>query len=161
MSQRPTFRAQLDSQRPRGATSLIGEQTLEQRVAALERAMPRLPQLKVGTITINSGTGSQSFTGVGFQPRMLILFASNGSSAAIGMLTVGVSDGSSHRAAVMRADATDGQMNQGDFAYALITTNASTLSARGTLTSFDEDGFTLDRVASSGSSHTLSYIAIG
>ena len=36
MSQRPTFRAQLDSQRPRGATSLIGEQTLEQRVAALE-----------------------------------------------------------------------------------------------------------------------------
>jgi hypothetical protein len=161
MSQRPTFRAQLDSQRPRGATSLIGEQTLEQRVAALERAMPRLPQFNVGTITINSGTGAQSFTGVGFQPRMLILFGTNGASGAIGMLSIGVSDGTSHRVGVVRADATDGQMNQGNFAYALITDNSSTLSARGTITSFNEDGFTIERVASSGSGHTLSYIAIG
>jgi hypothetical protein len=161
MTNRPTFRAQLADTGHRGATSLVGGATLEQRVAALERTASQSPRIKVGTITINSGTGSQSFTGVGFQPRAIILFGANGASGAIGMFTFGVSDGTGSRLGVMRADATDGQMNEGAFAYGFITTNASTISARGTLTSFDDDGFTVDRVASSGSSHLLSYIAIG
>lgn len=38
MSQRPTFQEQLAQAGPRGATSLHGERTLEQRIAALERA---------------------------------------------------------------------------------------------------------------------------
>lgn len=120
-----------------------------------------LDKVAVGNITINSGTGTQSFTGVGFTPRLLILFGTEGSDGSVGRLMIGASDGTNEYAACIRADSTDGQRNSGTTLYRLLNDNDGTADATGTLDSFDSDGFTIDRTASAGISITLGYIAIG
>lgn len=161
MTQRPTFQAQLADGGKRGATSLHGERSLEQRVAELERIVSQTPRVKVGSITISSGTGTQAFTGVGFRPRLVLFFGTaQGASATVGTLMVGAASDSGAYASCVRADAADGNRASSANAYAVLTNNDATIDARGNLHSFDADGFTLNRTVSAGVAIELGYIAI-
>lgn len=122
----------------------------------------KTPLYYTGQFTVASGTGSASVTGVGFRPSNIIVFGTDGASASVGMLQIGAaSSASTEVSAVMRADATDGNMNQGTGSfYKILDDNDSTVDAAGSLTSFDTDGFTYNRDTSSGSSHTINFIAM-
>lgn len=120
-----------------------------------------LGNVKVGQITISNATGTQAFTGVGFQPRLLVLFGTAASaSAAVHNWFMGATDGTTEYASATRSDSTDGQRVTMAQAYCVITSNTSTASTYGGLSSFDSDGFTLNRVAAA-IAVTANYIAIG
>jgi len=118
---------------------------------------------KTGEITVSTGTGNQSFTGIGFRPTNLMLFTAGGggASGSEGMFGFGAaSDTSSEVASAIRADSTDGQKSSGTGRiYRILDDNDATPDADGSLVSFDADGFTLNRDTSSGANHDIAYIA--
>jgi len=161
MTQRPTFQAQIAHGGSRGATNLHGERSIEQRLAALERIVSETPRFKVGTITISSGTGTEAFTGVGFKPRLLLLYGTVfGDSDSVATMVQGAATSSTAYASAIRIDSTDGQRYDAAKLYVVLSDNNATVDADGDLDSFDADGFTIDRTTSAGVSLTLGYIAI-
>lgn len=161
MTQRPTFAAQTNPGTRRGASNLVGELSLEQRVTALEAMLGQSPQFATGSITVSSGTGNESFTGVGFKPRLLILFGTVfAASASVATFVWGASTTDGSRSSAIRVDSTDGQRTQQGTAYTVLDDNDSVIDAEGTLVSFDDDGFTLSRDVSAGTSLTLYYVAM-
>jgi hypothetical protein len=125
---------------------------------------------KVGSFSLNTSTGTQSVTGVGFQPKALILWASDqtadGSGADI-QASIGFGTSSTNRG-VSSANAEDNQATsdrncQYDGARILIinTAGTSTTRMRADIESLDADGFTLDIEATDAVAYQVGYMAIG
>lgn len=112
---------------------------------------------KVGSFTrdISLATGSQSVTGVGFTPRMLILFGTidNGASSW------GMADGTSQGCIFRRP--TDGAIYQAAV-VAQFQNNVTPDQAYASLSSFDADGFTLSwtKQNSPTGTATIKYLAV-
>ena len=137
---------------------------LEGRIGALEATYAAYPQLAVASgELIVSSTGSQVVTGVGFQPSALIIFGNSGPSSASANASVGVADGTQNRSVGIVADGAsttgdDQSFYNGTRLWDLYGALASNF-ARGTLTSMDADGFTLNASVASADAH-LTWIAI-
>lgn len=136
-----------------------------------------ITNVKVGHITTpTSGTtGNQAYTGIGFQPDVLILFGnigtSSGSNARHYDQCVGFATSSSNQAcsinvskdAVSTTSAKRYQRSDNAVCYALLdTTTTTTKALEGALVSMNADGFTINwtTVGTVGASKNVNYIAI-
>lgn len=124
---------------------------------------------KAGTFTQQAGTGDQAVTGVGFQPKALLLW---GSSVAEGFATtaqfpigMAVSDSSfaaisgASREAQATMDTRRGHHNTA--CYVAINTAADSFIDVADLTSFDSDGFTPNWSVNAGAARIINYLALG
>lgn len=122
-----------------------------------------------GTFNKIAGTGAQAVTGVGFTPKILLLWTSYKSTAstfsddysfAWGM-TTGASESYSCSIA---SDGSVGVSNRSKRAAAKALTVVQwgeTLLAECGLTSFDADGFTLDWTTNGGGTQIIHFLALG
>lgn len=146
--------------------------TLSKTTAIANRTMyfalggTSLTNVKVGGGTVTSGTGTLAFTGVGFVPDLLIFLVKP---------TSGDGDHENAQMSMGWANATD-QVGWSNFyddgstttdadgvlipGTAIITTAASGISNTAQLQSMDADGFTLNRLVSSGTSYAMAYMAL-
>lgn len=126
---------------------------------------------KSGTITQPAGTGNQAYTGVGFTPKLLLLFASDqtaAGTAADATLTLGAiaaSDctgitASSADAAGTSAARRRVNLPTGSGRVVMVKHDASTLGQVDDV-SFDSDGFTLNWIATDGTARRWHYLALG
>ncbi|MGH9922556.1 MAG: PKD domain-containing protein, partial [Nitrososphaerales archaeon] len=111
---------------------------------------------------------SQTISGLGFQPKALILFSDG--SAVNGIqehynFAIGFSDGTNSRSLVLHSD-DNSILSQagragGTRVLRLLSNGNPTVSAEATLTSFNADGFTLNWVTNDASATKIHYIALG
>ncbi|CCF85398.1 hypothetical protein [Nitrolancea hollandica] len=124
---------------------------------------------KVGSFTGGGSLGNQSVTGVGFQPKVLILWSSNQTAinswsdhavAAIGM-TTGPSNAYSVSAAISASLGTRTNASRRMAAKAIsISDTSEQILSEADLVSFDADGFTLDWTNTDTNVHIM-YLALG
>lgn len=129
--------------------------------------------VKVGTFNARTTTGSQSITGVGFQPKALLLGvggqASPGTNSAIMRLGFGMSTSTVSRVlstAARGGGTTTGNVNGENTMAAAAIRLLNTFGVvhfNALLTSFDADGFTLnyDIIGTSPSAWLIGYMALG
>lgn len=129
---------------------------------------------KAGTITSPTTTGSASFTGVGFRPKVILLFFEKQTATGSGvdyLHGAGFAYSNTNRRAVSSVylDGVAGgtinmaraQSNE-HVLYAYNTTAGSTSAFLvADLISFDVDGFTLDFNTVQGSGYLIGYVALG
>jgi hypothetical protein len=125
-------------------------------------------QYKVGTFTRDTDTGPQVVTGVGFQPKALILWTNNRTVTGLGdrfYFVFGVTDGTDSVVfnAVSDDDVGTTEVHRTHEEGAIYRTisGTGTLTARATLTSLDSDGFTLNWPTNDAVASLIYYIAIG
>lgn len=134
-------------------------------------------QSKGGSFSKRQGVGDQQVTGVGFQPKALILFGTTQSSEGFAggyQVSVGFSDGSNsgsiggwswdhHNFPVGGSDADCAQVDKsGQPAALLYVETIGGIAAAATVRSLDPDGFTLDwSVDKYGKPWIIHYLAIG
>ena len=123
---------------------------------------------KVGGFTRNTGTGSQAVTGVGFQPKALLLWSCNRTVTGLGdrfYFVFGATDGTNSVAINAVSDddlaTSDVHRTHQEGAIYRSITGAGALAARATLSSLDSDGFTLNWTTNDGVASLIYYIAIG
>ena len=124
----------------------------------------------VDTFTSATSTGSQSITGVGFQPEVLLLLGSAETSIdAIGdtlsFLVGGATGASSEGSARIADQDTQGTTNnlremENDAISILRSLADKSVSSKADFTSFDSDGFTLNWSVSDGSARYHAYLAL-
>lgn len=120
---------------------------------------------KSGTFTSITGTGSQSITGVGFQPKAVIIFGAatfEDAYSANALYTIGLTDGtSSFCTSAGCLNNTSGQTDRrnvsGVFPY--LTNGSVGVAVQSTITSLDSDGFTLN-FSTNTSARDYHFIAI-
>lgn len=122
---------------------------------------------KVGTFTANSGTGDQSVTGVGFQPKALLFWITDRTGAGSGAYARfgrGWTDGTNQGAAATAWDDSSGVSNSRD---RVVTTKCITLIDHGGnllaeagIVSLNADGFTINW-STAGGSRLVTYLALG
>lgn len=126
--------------------------------------------VKKGTFTKESATSStpQVITGVGFQPKALILFTTGQSAEGFNDVynfAMGFSDGIDSRSIGIRSDDNLATSNTGRaFGTKILTILSSGTPKVGSvaeLSSFDNDGFTLNWVQNNQESSIIHYIALG
>lgn len=127
----------------------------------------------IGGFTSKTTTGNQAYTGVGFQPTALIMFANDNTVAQLDAVTAGAeiaigfatSSGSQGAAS---ASAQDNAANMGtsrharnDICIETVTPSATfTLITQAALVSMDADGFTLNWSTASATARQCHYIAL-
>lgn len=127
--------------------------------------------VKTGTFDTITTTGSQAVTGVGFQPKVILIFGRNTIStegnvvnSLIG-LGVGTSSTSRFAGNSYAADAVvGGVIDVRNFKATKILSyslNGTTTDFEGDLTSLDADGFTINWGTMPASGRLLGYIALG
>lgn len=123
--------------------------------------------IHVGKFDLNSGTGNQSITGTGFQPKGLLFFNARGDSTegvgATGSLAMGAASSASARWAHSGIDTdnlpdTDCARN-GASDKCLQRTSTSAVLAAADLVSMDGNGFTIN--VTTGQATRWGYVAIG
>lgn len=132
-----------------------------------------LTNVKTGQITEKLTTGSQSTTGVGFQPDALIMFAgysttsAPSSNAAGSNFTIGFASGANNQGVMAERgqDIAPGGSNTARYQsasniFAFVHDSTDTVPSLASLTSFDSDGFTLNWSAVSGSAQYVFYVAL-
>lgn len=124
---------------------------------------------KTGVIAAKTSTGNQAYTGVGFQPTALILFAGKFSTEPLdqstnGAAVIGFATGASDRGHIAwrNKNAANPQIAKHRQSKTKIV---SSLSDAGVFTeadfvSFDSDGFTLNFTTAGGTADILYYIAL-
>jgi hypothetical protein len=125
--------------------------------------------VKCGSFSTRTSTGSQAYTGVGFQPKALILWCvgatSAGSFQAHAQVFYGIASGSSAQYCVggYSEDAlADSDAKRFWQNVVLSFCNvSSTLTVEASLTSFDSDGFTLNYTTASATAYVVHYMALG
>lgn len=132
-------------------------------------ALAGLDDFEVGSFTMNSGTGTQAVTGVGFQPDSLILFtafANLDSSSTTAPFSIGLATATTEIASYARGhqNAGAGAYSYADGASVLTSFGANpagnTLNKKAILTSFDADGFTIDFTTNAGQTGICCYLAL-
>jgi len=131
-------------------------------------AFAGLDGAKVGTITASTdAVATQAFTGVGFQPDLVIFFgvaATVGTIGANSRIVVGWADGTTQRCLAMvsrdgQTDVSSWGMIANDVAWAQLNVSSGAVSDAITLSSFDSDGFTINRTVGTAN-WNIGYIAI-
>lgn len=126
---------------------------------------------KSGTITQPAGTGNQAYTGVGFTPKLLLIFASDQTAAgtaadatmvlgAVAAADAGGIAASSEDAAASSAAQRRTNLPTGSGRVVMIKHDASTLAQIDDV-SFDSDGFSLNWIATDGTARRWHYLALG
>lgn len=125
--------------------------------------------VKCGTIASPAATGSQGYTGVGFTPKVLILFGSGTSHAVdtwegavqtmYGVATSSTQEWSVSMSAIDNNTTSDTAICFANVVLQSMTAGAIIFSAD--LTSFDADGFTLNWTATAASGVKYYYMALG
>ena len=126
---------------------------------------------KVGTFTTNTVTGNQAITGVGFQPKIVFIFATQKTAAGASVdmsLCFGVGVSSTSRAYKAVADrdaqttteANTRSSNAGLFAIKT-TSSPTVLTAAADLVTLDSDGFTFNLTTAPGTGIFMGYLALG
>ena len=117
-----------------------------------------------GTFTSPASTGNDPITGVGFQPKAILVYGTLRTDESWGTNAnhfVGFSDGTTHKSNSIKAD--DGANDQGRYSNNFLIElrdigTGQNLAA--TLSSFDSDGFTINYTAAS-SGYIVHYVAFG
>jgi len=126
-------------------------------------------QCKVGSFALNTTTGNQSVSGVGFLPKAIIFFGNDltaDGSSADALLGFGMATSSSNRAAAsyMGEDAQtamdSARMYNGSACYVLVKEDETALVVAD-LVSMDADGFTINISTASGAANIVNFIALG
>jgi hypothetical protein len=128
-------------------------------------------QTQAGNFALNTSTGSQSITGVGFQPQLVLFIgtpdtANVATVAAHNFQMVGLATASNQGVVSMNSE--DNQ----DFPDVFGDTDNSscilihdvgvaTIDAQADLTSMDTDGFTINVSTAPGSAYRIGYLALG
>lgn len=122
--------------------------------------------VKTGTFTSIAGSGNQSVTGVGFQPKALILFGTNvdglttTASQIIGM-TDGTNEARLHARSEHSSAISNGALGHSTSQiFGFVDANGGSAGRNASFSSFDSDGFTITWSAS-GAQFPIHYIAIG
>ncbi len=125
--------------------------------------------VKKGSFAKSTGgaPASQAVTGIGFQPKALILWATNQTTEVIAFgirFGIGFSDGTRYRAVAAasadNSDFTSCDHRQATKALTLLDFTQTTV-AECDVTSFDSDGFTLNWTTNNASAYIIHYLAIG
>ena len=127
-----------------------------------------LTEVKAGVFAKRSGTGTQQITGLGFTPKLLLLFAvaktADGFAAGF-QWGFGASDGVTSRAMSGWSwddhHGADTDRYEAAKAIAITQTGGTTATAEADLDTFDADGFTLDWTTNDTSAWIIHYLAIG
>lgn len=133
------------------------------RPLAPVRPENRIGGFKVGTFNV-TGNGALAVTGVGFRPKMIMVFTGDPSheSGAVANISFGFSDGVNSRAVGFRSQETNdtsGRVDTGNRVIFLPGVNQGQ-TYLATVTSFDADGFTLNWSDVTASSNWY-YVAFG
>lgn len=125
---------------------------------------------KAGTFAINTSTGNQSITGLGFRPDVIIFFtglltttgtANNNNSHGFGVAT-----SSSARWSVCGSNQnSQTTMNNRRYfsnskCFTILNVTADTIQAEADFVSMDSDGFTIDLTTAGGTAYLIGYLAI-
>lgn len=133
----------------------------------------RGPSVKVGAFNQATSTGSQATTGVGFQPKALLLASANNTSANNdatnnnGQVSLGWGTSSTARGSIWAGDVTGVSLTQADKdldrakILKLFSPGTPTLNAAADLVTFDSDGFTLNWITADATARQILYFAIG
>src|SRR5215831_10856944 len=119
--------------------------------------------VKTGSFAANTGTGNQAVTGLGFQPKAVLLWSTGATAtgdvapAAIsGTYNVGFATDSTHRAALSVFDTGFGQSDTAIQYFADQVT-----PPRADFVSMDSGGFTINWVTAPGTARLIFYYAVG
>jgi len=124
---------------------------------------------KAGSFTKAGVTGSQAVTGLGFQPKLLLLSSAgrgnNDTPSDHVMISLGAATSSSEQACTLIADednqaTTDARAYQSSSACILIGDVPGTVRAQASLTSMDSDGFTLNWSTNDATVNSINYLAL-
>lgn len=127
--------------------------------------------LAVGSFAVNTSTGTQAVTGVGFTPKALVFFKSGSAS------TSGTWDSHIHQAVGFTSGPTESYSLSGASQDAVGTSNTgrriaakaltfidydgATIIGEADLSSFDADGFTLDWTDAPTTADEVGFVAVG
>jgi hypothetical protein len=121
-----------------------------------------------GTFIASTSTGLQAVTGLGFQPKALLLFGTPQTSVGFRngvRFGVGMSDGVTDRSAAWARDDAVATSNTGmrtaAKALVLLGDGTPTVNAECEVESFDQDGFTLDWTDAPSAAWVIHYMAFG
>jgi hypothetical protein len=137
--------------------------------ASIDTTSAAVTHIKAGSFAKRTSAGHQAVNGLGFRPKLLILFgvANTSDGFAPGyQYGFGASDGTnSHSVAGWSWDArgslgSDTDRRQAPKAITFVGTVAS-VEAEADLISFDNDGFTLDWTTNNSKAWIIHYLAIG
>ena len=119
------------------------------QAAAIAAGAVTAPKLgthtKGGTISL-SGTGSQAITGLGFQPRVIICFLLLSSGASNPTFFFGMATPTTQNAFGFY----NGTRRASNVSAFLFSTDGTSDDTRATVSSFDADGFTINKHVSGG-----------
>jgi len=136
----------------------------------IQKAQAQGVNVKVGTFTKITTTGSQTVSGLGFQPKAIIFYWSrntaNATAAAPRSQGVGFTDCTNQRAVAIAEDDNASTSNAGRYrtesnVIVILSNGTPTVGSRATFTSCNADGFTINWAVSEASAHIINYIAIG
>ncbi len=128
-------------------------------------------QTKVGSFNVPASTGNKAITGVGFQPKAILLFAdrrssdgassSNSQNSEMPMQILGMATSSLSRAVIGATD----DFTQGnpffDNTQALYVHSTSTTAFAADFVSMNADGFTLNFTTANATAYIVNYMALG
>jgi hypothetical protein len=126
--------------------------------------------VKVGSFAKITTTGTQTITGLGFQPKAIIFYWSRNTSNATAQVPrsqgVGFTDCTNQRAVAIAEDDNAGTSNAGRYrtesnVIVILSNGNPTVGSRATFTSCNSDGFTINWAVSEARADIINYIAIG
>ena len=126
--------------------------------------------VKKGSFTSNTGNGNQAVTGVGFQPKAVIFFATNqtatgyaaGMSVALGWAISSTGRYSISNASDDNVTTSNAGYRQSDQTCLVPLSNGTpTNGVLGDFVSMDSDGFTVNWTTNDGTARIIHYMAIG
>ena len=126
--------------------------------------------VRVGSFAKITTTGTQTISGLGFQPKAIIFFWSrnttNATAEAPRSQGIGFTDCTNQRAVAVAEDDNAGTSNAGRYrtennVIVILSNGNPTVGSRATFTSCNADGFTINWAASEARADIINYIAIG
>ena len=126
--------------------------------------------VKVGSFAKITTTGSQTISGLGFQPKAIIFYWSRNTSNATAQAPrsqgIGFTDCTNQRAVAIAEDDNAGTSNAGRYrtesnVIVILSNGTPTVGSRATFTSCNSDGFTINWAVSEATADIINYIAIG
>jgi len=124
---------------------------------------------KAGSFALNTSTGNQSVTGVGFQPEAIIFVGNNltaDGNAANATLILGFATSSTNRTTQSTrgfdgSNPTDASRSTVATKVVSLANSSDTIILDADFVSFDADGFTINITTSDGVAYIMNYIALG
>jgi hypothetical protein len=126
--------------------------------------------VKVGSFAKITTTGTQTITGLGFQPKAIIFYWSRNTANATAAVPrsqgVGFTDCTNQRAVAIAEDDNVVTSNAGRYrtesnVIVILSNGNPTVGSRATFTSCNADGFTINWAVSEARADIINYIAIG